>query len=616
MCRKQKNPAAGETGRLLLEAIVTLCLFGLFSVFIFNKQFQQQRQLEDINTAESIKVIQKAMKRYVETNWEALLKGGAINGETVPAIPEAGDVHTVDISDTELANYLPQGFAADNAFNAGFKIAIRRKPHANGKQPVQVVVVSPNASKQGGKFDNMAGARIAAMVGSGGGYIRSDAADGTATGTMGLWSLDVRDYFADAAVQEPVRVVSTTDFALDEVENPLWKSVLFRDKVDGFPNGNAMLTDIDMSGNGLINLSALKYRDEDGTAKDGFLIDAANGEIRLTAQTAGKSVTEGESEGAQAVVGEIPADYYSLKPGGTSVMKDIRLEALGGNTISEVMPKISLQTIYRNQASGAFIPAPGFDADGNLTGTTCAIGYAPAIEVTPKTKKAVASALPWSDAAPSISCTAPAISCTTTGGNVTVTGTLSTTGTGSSGTCGYYKVGPTISFPMWMNAHILQYHRADGINYCVGPTAFPTSPYYVYVPPPLTATVVYSSTNCPWGSTNPGTTYNVTIQLAHQYTLAELGVPTDYWGIPCQLYNYTVTYTKVGAGLSNEPFTATSNISGLTTTCTQSPPVCSGTGTGVAATPVAYGAYTSGWTLALTGANPAADVNVYCKLVQ
>jgi hypothetical protein len=389
----QKNPAERETGRLLLEAIITLCLFGLFSVFIFNKQFQQQRQLEEINTAEGIKTIQKAMKRYVEVNWEALLKGGMINGETIPAVPASGDVRTVDISDPELANYLPQGFAADNAFNAGFKIAIKRKPHASGKQPVQVVVVSPNASKGGGKFNNLAGARIAAMVGSGSGYLRSGA-DGKATGTLGLWSLDVRDYFTDAAVQEPVRVVSTTDFNLDEVENPLWKSALFREKVDGFPSGNAMLTDIDMTGDGtpgskpgIINLNALRYKDADGTVKDGFLIDAANGEIRLTAMSPGRTAAASATgEGTRVVAGMVAEANYSLKPGGVSLMKDIRLEDMGGARLSDILPKLSLQATYRNLADNSFVPAPGFKVSGtalveNPAARKCPVGYAPAVSV-------------------------------------------------------------------------------------------------------------------------------------------------------------------------------------------------------------------------------------------
>jgi hypothetical protein len=54
----------------------------------------------------------------------------------------------------------------------------------------------------------------------------------------------------------------------------------------------------------------------------------------------------------------------------------------------------------------------------------------------------------------------------------------------------------------------------------------------------------------------------------------------------------------------------------MSVSCTQNPPSCTATGTGVTAAPQAYGTYTSGWNLALTGSNPAADVSVYCKKVE
>ena len=79
------------------------------------------------------------------------------------------------------------------------------------------------------------------MVGSGGGVIRSGETE--ASGTMGLWRLDsptLAAKFTNPDDLQPVRIVATSDFALDEVENPLWKSVLFRENRSDFPDGNVL----------------------------------------------------------------------------------------------------------------------------------------------------------------------------------------------------------------------------------------------------------------------------------------------------------------------------------------------------------------------------------------
>ena len=176
-----------------------------------------------------------------------MTKGGTINGVDIPAIPPGGDVITIAIDDAELANYLPTDFDQANPFNSAFRIAIKRKP--DGGKPIRAVVISGNATRNGSRLDDMSGVRIAAMVGSGGGVIRSDGTE--AKGTMGLWKLDgptLAAMFTNPDDLEPVRVVVTSDFTLDETENPLWKSVLFRESRNDFPDGNTMLTDIDMGG--------------------------------------------------------------------------------------------------------------------------------------------------------------------------------------------------------------------------------------------------------------------------------------------------------------------------------------------------------------------------------
>jgi hypothetical protein len=120
-------------GRLTLEAIITLFfIFGLVPVFIFNQQLQQQRQLEEVNSAEAIKTLKDSVKRYVNVHWKALTNikdtdKHYINGVEVPPVPFEGDVWSVAIDDPELATFLPPGFSTSNTFNQTFKVVIKRR---------------------------------------------------------------------------------------------------------------------------------------------------------------------------------------------------------------------------------------------------------------------------------------------------------------------------------------------------------------------------------------------------------------------------------------------------------------------------------------------------------
>jgi type II secretory pathway pseudopilin PulG len=250
-----------SSGSALLELLVVLSLFGLFGLGVFLKQIQSRQLIEEIAVAENIKTIQIAMNRYVRNNWSILINGGFINGVDVQEIPNEGDVLPLPITDPGLADYLPVGFTAESHFNQAYQILIKRRPPGTSKPPVQVVVVSDNKNRRGAPFDDVAGARIAAMVGAGGGFLRSDETGGKVRGGMGAWEFDLNDYFTAASLSLPegVHILSTQDFFSTEEESPLWGKVLFRESLADFPEGNMMLTDIDMTGNGLIDLQALRY---------------------------------------------------------------------------------------------------------------------------------------------------------------------------------------------------------------------------------------------------------------------------------------------------------------------------------------------------------------------
>ena len=356
-------------GGLLLEAVVTLALLAIFLGFIFQKQNQQRKQLDEVNTAEAIKVVSNSLKQYLAEN-QALY-------------PDDG-TYELAAGDAEFSKFLPTNFSFGN-----FKAIIKRD---NDK--FSGLVLTDQTDAKGRPYTNVSAARIAAMLGSSGGFIKAN--ETLATGTMGLWKLDMAGYFADPEKEAPVRIVAAVDMEQDRVadlENSLDDlkgKALFRVKVDGMPDANKMETDIDMSGNSLVDLAFLKYR-ENGIVKDGFIIDAKSGTISLAKQMAPLAVSSNTdaAENTAVVSGNIPGSPYSLDLAGTSVMKDLRLENLGGVELSEVIGNYQLRTVHRDVGNGAFVPAPGFKVDGtelkrDAGQRTCPVGYAPALSVTGK----------------------------------------------------------------------------------------------------------------------------------------------------------------------------------------------------------------------------------------
>jgi hypothetical protein len=210
-----------------------------------------------------------------------------------------------------------------------------------------------------------------------------------AQGSMGLWQLDMKEYFGEDDVIDPVRIVATLNF--DVTDNDPLKDVF---------DGNRVLTDLDMQGHSIINLGSLDWHDAEGKQHKGLIIHADTGSIEVNPEEFGdmkNRVASGvEVEGAKTVSGNtLPGGNplsYELNPAGTSVMKDIRIENLGGAALSDVMPKLSLMAVHRDVGLNGFVPAPGFKVNAASTGLerdtdakTCPVGYAPALNVVPKT---------------------------------------------------------------------------------------------------------------------------------------------------------------------------------------------------------------------------------------
>ncbi|GHU02580.1 hypothetical protein FACS1894186_7500 [Alphaproteobacteria bacterium] len=359
-----------------MEALLSLSLIAMISTVLFIRQARQRNEMEEVTIAESIRFLRDKLRVYVRNN-------------TVLFQPAPGDevtypiTYPIEVSDV----FASEGGAAPDVYD-GFKIVVLADEIVKGSQrmPFHGFILTPQVIK-GRSLTDLSAARIAAVLGASGGVIPKTmgaTVPGTAWGTMNLWQMDkMEDYFG-ADNLTPPRVVVNLDFSdiNNDISPDMMGGILFRKHMEGFPElaQNVMEQDIIFIG-----------KDNRQTMTIG-----QDGRISLDpayAKAAAKNVGTGAGDaGTAKVAGAIPAQQYALDMAGTSVMKDLRLEKLGGAPLSEVMPRLSLQEVYREVGFNKLVPAPGYKVVGDTTlvldssKKPCPVGYAPAITLDAKTQ--------------------------------------------------------------------------------------------------------------------------------------------------------------------------------------------------------------------------------------
>jgi hypothetical protein len=397
-----------QTGRMLLEVIISLAIFAVFGMFIIYKQLARYAEIEEINFADGIKVLTASLQRYLEANRMNFENGDVTVGNlSIPRIEDwtADEKLFLTLDDPELRRFMPDGFDRDRRYFSSYRIAVKRIKRTGADAPKRVgisaVILSGDKIGQGRDLNNMRAARISSMLGSGGGYLRKieDEPDATiATGTQGFWQLDMNDYFTKADNVSPVRVISALNFSAT-MDDDYRDKVLFRYRnIAGVDDPNTMHTSLNMGGNDIINLNKLKFgvpdpADPTGeTYIDTLIIDGDKGTLTVNPAYMkmknlydhAKGASRSTADGSRVAAGGIAGDHaYGTDFAGTSVWHDVQVEALGNVRLSELL-KFSQQNALRVAIPG-FVPAPGYaTASGARTADpTCPAGFAPVIRVYP-----------------------------------------------------------------------------------------------------------------------------------------------------------------------------------------------------------------------------------------
>lgn len=186
MKRRNLTNRIMQQGGLMIEALAMLGLIAVVTPTMYKKSAERTMEVEDINTATTVRTIMGAAESYVAANYATITSDMIKNNQQVREIPMPN-----------LDNYLPYKFDTDKAlynYNKP-KVALVRQDNN-----LTVFVLFPAKNDADSGIGQERTARIAALVGSNGGYVN---ANKSARGVGGIWSLNTADFSNTFKDQNP-----------------------------------------------------------------------------------------------------------------------------------------------------------------------------------------------------------------------------------------------------------------------------------------------------------------------------------------------------------------------------------------------------------------------------
>lgn len=241
MKRRNFSKSIIQKGGLMIEALAMLGLIAVVTPTMYKKSAERTMEVEDINTATTIRTISNAANDYVAANYSTLLGDMVKNSE---------NTRTLQLSD--LSTYLPYGFNVEKALynydGNNIKVSVARQ----GNNLTTLLLFPAKLSEENGIGQERT-ARIAALIGSSGGYTTGEK---SARGIGGIWKLEGDDFtnnFGNADPNTYSIVTASADTISASAGNELDYTKYLqrgRDAGDGVDSlwKNTMRTDLYMGG--------------------------------------------------------------------------------------------------------------------------------------------------------------------------------------------------------------------------------------------------------------------------------------------------------------------------------------------------------------------------------
>lgn len=239
MKRRNINKTIMQRGGLMIEALAMLGLIAVVTPTMYKKSAERTMEVEDINTAATIRTVMNAANDYVSSNYSWLISQMNANGQTVR-----------DITAADIRPFLPYGFNLSQPLhNYNAPILKVKRPSTDSNNLTAFALFPATAAPEDGIGQERT-SRIAALVGSNGGYKPTA---NTARGVGGIWSLnegDFRDVFGNHGNQYSI-VTASTDIINSATNNEVDMTKYLQRGSDNAPGTewkNTMRTDLYMGG--------------------------------------------------------------------------------------------------------------------------------------------------------------------------------------------------------------------------------------------------------------------------------------------------------------------------------------------------------------------------------
>lgn len=176
MKRRNNKKTIMQQGGLMIEALAMLGLIAVVTPTMYKKSAERTMEVEDINSATTIRTIMNAANDYVGANYSTIIS------DMNKAEGDANKYRT--ITRAQIEPYLPYGFNMNKAlYNYDFpELAIAKND--NNLTTFALFPAKANADNGIGQERT---SRIASLVGASGGYVTES---GKARGIGGIWKLE------------------------------------------------------------------------------------------------------------------------------------------------------------------------------------------------------------------------------------------------------------------------------------------------------------------------------------------------------------------------------------------------------------------------------------------
>lgn len=235
----KKNNKLAQKGGMMIEALAMLGLIAVVTPTMYKKSAERTLEVEDINTATTMRSVMTAADSYVSSHYGELV-------QEISANETNNKSKTLNL-ETDLKPYLPYGFNADKLYDFGKpQVSVVR----NGNNLTAFVLFPAKEDGENGLGQERT-VRIATLVGANGGYVNGDQ---TAKGIGGIWNLKKSDFQAvfgstDASKPEVYSIVTASTDAINNTNTEEdTDKFLYRTDANGRWH-NTMRADLYMGGN-------------------------------------------------------------------------------------------------------------------------------------------------------------------------------------------------------------------------------------------------------------------------------------------------------------------------------------------------------------------------------